>query len=96
MEAVTTILGGGLRVGVLLQGKKIRDDEKTLLQTGICRDNKLDALGFSLEPSPSQAPPPLCHEDCPFLLTSDTPQPLTRYFRCTMTCDCVTSLIVSI
>ncbi|XP_057472616.1 telomere repeat-binding protein 5-like isoform X2 [Actinidia eriantha] len=79
MEAVTTILGGGLRVGVLLQGKKIRDDEKTLLQTGICHDNKLDALGFSLEPSPSQAPPPLCHEDCPVLLTCGTPQPLTRY-----------------
>ncbi|GFS39167.1 TRF-like 2 [Actinidia rufa] len=78
MEAVTTILGGGLRIGVLLQGKKLRNDEKTLLQTGICHDNKLDALCFSLEPSLSQAPPPLCHEDCPFLLTSDTPQPLTR------------------
>ena len=48
MEAVTAILGDGLRVGVLLQGKKIRDDNKTLLQTGIYHDNKLDALGFSL------------------------------------------------
>ncbi|GFS28798.1 telomeric repeat binding protein 1 [Actinidia rufa] len=66
MEAVTTILGGGLRIGVLLQGKKLRNDEKSLLQTGICHDNKLDALCFSLEPSLSQAPPPLCHEDCPF------------------------------
>ncbi|KAL7173380.1 hypothetical protein ACSBR2_032781 [Camellia fascicularis] len=79
MEAVTAILGGGLRVGVLLQGKKIRDDYKTLLQTGISRDNKLDALGFSLEPNPLQAAPPLCHEDHAFLLACDTPQPLTRY-----------------
>ncbi|XP_057480798.1 telomere repeat-binding protein 5-like [Actinidia eriantha] len=79
MEAVKTILGDGLRVGVLLQGKKIRDDNKTLLQTGISHDNKLDTLGFSLEPSPSQASPPLCHEDHPLLLTCDAPQPLTRY-----------------
>lgn len=78
MEAVTKILGGGLRVGVLLQGKKIRDDNKTLLQTGISDDNKLDALGFSLEPSGSLAPPPLRDEDSPFPLTRDSPQPLTR------------------
>ncbi|KAG5566931.1 hypothetical protein RHGRI_002476 [Rhododendron griersonianum] len=79
MEAVTKILGGGLRVGVLLQGKKLRDDNETLLQTGISDDNKLDALGFSLEPSGSLAPPPLRHEDSPFPFTSDSPQPLTRY-----------------
>ncbi|KAF7142033.1 hypothetical protein RHSIM_Rhsim06G0146200 [Rhododendron simsii] len=78
MEAVTKILGGGLRVGVLLQGKKLRDDNKTLLQTGISDDNKLDALGFSLEPSGSLAPPPLHHEDSPSPLTCDSPQPLTR------------------
>ncbi|KAF5954208.1 hypothetical protein HYC85_007064 [Camellia sinensis] len=79
MDAVTAILGGGLRVGVLLQGKKIRDDNKTLLQTGISHNNKLDALGFSLEPNPLQAPQSLCHEDRPFLLACDTPQPLIRY-----------------
>uniref|UniRef100_A0A5B7AQG3 Putative telomere repeat-binding protein 5 n=1 Tax=Davidia involucrata TaxID=16924 RepID=A0A5B7AQG3_DAVIN len=79
MEAVTAILGGGLHVGVLLQGKKIRDDNKTLLQSGISHDNKLDALGFTLEPNPSQTPPPLCPEDRPFLLPCDTPQPLTRF-----------------
>ncbi|KAI8573899.1 hypothetical protein RHMOL_Rhmol01G0311500 [Rhododendron molle] len=79
MEAVTKILGGGLRVGVLLQGKKLRDDNKTPLQTGISDDTKLDALGFSLEPSSSLAPPPLHHEDSPFPLTCDSPQPLTRY-----------------
>ncbi|XAR60605.1 hypothetical protein NMG60_11034044 [Bertholletia excelsa] len=80
LEAVTTILGGGLRVGVLLQGKKIRDDNKTLLQTGISHDNKLDALGFSLEPNPSQAPAHLCDDNSPLLLTYNTPpQPLKRY-----------------
>ncbi|KAL2471268.1 Telomere repeat-binding protein 5 [Abeliophyllum distichum] len=79
MEAVTSILGGELRVGVLLQGKKIRDDNKTLLQTGISHDNKLDSLGFTLEPTPTQPPPSLCLEDCPFQLPCDTPQPLARY-----------------
>ncbi|XP_031254976.1 telomere repeat-binding protein 5-like [Pistacia vera] len=79
MEAVNAILGGGLRVGVLLQGKKVRDDNKTLLQTGISHDNQLDALGFSLEPNTSQTPPTLCSGDYPFMLSCDTPEPLTRY-----------------
>ncbi|KAG8663045.1 hypothetical protein MANES_01G172100v8 [Manihot esculenta] len=77
MEAVTTILGGGLRVGVLLQGKKIRDDHKTLQQTGICHNNQLDALGFSLEPNSSRAAPSFCPVDSPFLI--DTAQPVSRY-----------------
>lgn len=76
MEAVTTILGGGLRVGVLLQGKKIRDDHKTLQQTGICHNNQLDALGFSLEPNSSRAAPSFCPVDSPFLI--DTAQPVSR------------------
>lgn len=84
MEAVTAILSGGLRVGVLLQGKKIRDDSKTLLQTGICHDNKLDALVFSLEPNLSQAPPPVSPEERPYLLPCDGPKPLSRYSRCSI------------
>ncbi|XP_010256898.1 PREDICTED: telomere repeat-binding protein 5-like isoform X2 [Nelumbo nucifera] len=79
MEAVTAVLGGGLRVGVLLQGKKVRDDNKTLLQAGISNDNKLDALGFTLEPNPTNSPPPVCPEDPPFLLPCDAPQPINRY-----------------
>lgn len=78
MEAVNAILGGGLRVGVLLQGKKVRDDDKTLMQTGISHNNQSDALGFSLEPNPSQTPPSLCPEDSPLSLPCDTPQPLSR------------------
>lgn len=60
MEAVTAIFSGELHVGVMLQGKRIRDDNKTLLQTGICHDNKLDALGFTLEPNVQQVPRSLC------------------------------------
>lgn len=57
MEAVTAIMGGGLRVGVLLQGKKVRDDSKTLFQAGIYHDDKWDKLGFALEPTNSTAAP---------------------------------------
>ncbi|XP_051113522.1 telomere repeat-binding protein 2-like [Andrographis paniculata] len=78
-DAVTSVLGGGLRVGVHFQGKKIRDDAKTLLQTGICHDNKIDALGFTLEPSPPPAPMhlfPQAHHD---RILCENPQPLARY-----------------
>lgn len=81
MEAVTAILGGGLRVGVLLQGKKVRDDNKTLFQTGISHDNQLDSLGFALEPNPSQTPLVLGQEDSPCILPCDAPERLTRYSR---------------
>ncbi|GJY64675.1 telomere repeat-binding protein 5-like protein isoform X1 [Tanacetum coccineum] len=47
-DFVTAMLSGELQVGVMLQGKRIRDDNKTLLQTGICHDNILDALDFTL------------------------------------------------
>ncbi|CAI8592325.1 unnamed protein product [Vicia faba] len=60
MEAVTTLLRGGLRVGMILHGKKLRDDSKTLLQTGISHDNELDALGFTLESNASQSLPLIC------------------------------------
>ncbi|KAJ7947632.1 Telomere repeat-binding protein [Quillaja saponaria] len=79
MEAVTAILGGGLRVGVVLQGKKVRDDSKTLLQTGISQDNQLDALGFTLEPSSLKSVPPICAVDSTDVLPCDVLQPLTRY-----------------
>ncbi|XP_023905562.1 telomere repeat-binding protein 3 isoform X1 [Quercus suber] len=78
MEAVTSILGSGLDVGILLQGKKVRDDNRTLTQTGIsCKDN-LDSLGFMLEPNTVQTPPPMCSSDLPPLLSCDSSQLLTR------------------
>ncbi|EFH40893.1 ATTRP1 [Arabidopsis lyrata subsp. lyrata] len=61
MEAVSTLLSDGHRVGLMVHGKKVRDDNKTLHQTGISQDNThLDSLDFSLEPS----------SDMPQLLTS--------------------------
>ncbi|XP_038680220.1 telomere repeat-binding protein 4-like isoform X2 [Tripterygium wilfordii] len=63
MEAVSSILGDGLHVGVVLRGKKVRNDNRTLSQTGIsCKDN-LDSLDFTLEPKTVQAPPPVCAAD---------------------------------
>ncbi|EXB65252.1 Telomere repeat-binding protein 4 [Morus notabilis] len=78
MEAVTAILGGGLHVGVLFEGKKIRDDNRTLLQTGLSFKDNIDALGFTLEPNIMQAFPALCSEDQRPSLSCDTPEPLAR------------------
>lgn len=80
MEAVNAILGGGLRVGVLLRGKTIRDDNITLFQTGISQDNEMDMLGFTLEPNISQAPLQSFPDNRPCQLLHNDPQPLTRYF----------------
>lgn len=79
LETVSAVLGGGLRVGVLLQGKKIRDDNRTLTESGISHDDALTALGFSLEPNPPQATSAYKHEDYPTLLSRDTSQHLERY-----------------
>ncbi|KAK4353720.1 hypothetical protein RND71_025914 [Anisodus tanguticus] len=57
MEAVTAILESGLRVGVVLQGKKVRDDNRTLEQAGISQNGNLDNLGFTLEPQFTQVCP---------------------------------------
>ncbi|CAK9135959.1 unnamed protein product [Ilex paraguariensis] len=59
METVTAILGGELHVGVLLQGKKVREDNRTLLQTGISCSGNLDTLSFTLEPCISPTSPPV-------------------------------------
>ncbi|XP_047325721.1 telomere repeat-binding protein 2-like isoform X2 [Impatiens glandulifera] len=63
MEAVTSIIQDGLHVGVLLRGKKVRDDNRTLLQSGICDNSDLDALGFILEPQSAMEPPPVSPKD---------------------------------
>lgn len=80
MEAVTAILRGGIHVGVLLQGKKIRDDSKTLLQAGISHGDKLDKLGFILEPDNVTLSPPLLtnHEEPSPRLPCNATKPLTR------------------
>ncbi|KAF8081562.1 hypothetical protein N665_0879s0017 [Sinapis alba] len=64
MEAVSVLLSGGIRVGVLVHGKKVRDDKKTLSQTGISCEENLTNLGFTLEPTgSSKVHVPLCSED---------------------------------
>lgn len=78
MEAVTAILQEGLGVGVLLQGEKVKDDERTLLQSGISQNGNLDNLGFSLEPTSVLAPPPVSPEVRTLtLLPCETNQQLT-------------------
>ncbi|XP_039067412.1 telomere repeat-binding protein 4-like [Hibiscus syriacus] len=80
MEAATAILGGGIRVGVLLQGKKVRDDNRTLSQTCIACEDNLDSLGFTLEPGPAKAPPSVCSEEPPLPISCDiAPQQLTSF-----------------
>ena len=39
MKLVTNSIGGELDVGVLLQGKNVRDENQTLQQTGITFDS---------------------------------------------------------
>ncbi|EEF30803.1 DNA binding protein, putative [Ricinus communis] len=78
METMTAILGGGLRVGVVFHGKKVRDDNRTLLQTGITSKENLDSLGFTLEPSPGQALLAVCTEDPPVPLSCDISQLVSR------------------
>ncbi|XP_050912833.1 telomere repeat-binding protein 5 isoform X3 [Lathyrus oleraceus] len=76
MEAVTAILGDELHVGILLQGKKVRDDSKTLIQTGISQDDKRHRLGFMLEPRHNRMSS--SYNDDPCFLTTGSRQKLSR------------------
>uniref|UniRef100_A0ACD5WL83 Uncharacterized protein n=1 Tax=Avena sativa TaxID=4498 RepID=A0ACD5WL83_AVESA len=49
MDVVTSIIEGGLRVGVLLEGKNIQDDNRTLRQARISQGDNLDNIDFTLE-----------------------------------------------
>lgn len=74
MEAAMNLLGDGLRVCVLLQGKKLPDESDTLYQLGKSHGGKLDSVGFMLEPNQiptSQA----CSEDPLFVLSRAATQP---------------------
>ncbi|KAK8919012.1 Telomere repeat-binding protein 3 [Platanthera zijinensis] len=78
MEAVMAVLGDGLCVGILLQGKKVRDDSKTLRQAGISYEDKMDGLGFTLEPSPAGTPPSILNLKEPAFVLTD-PMPLNKF-----------------
>lgn len=78
-EAVTALLGGGIRIGVVVQGKKVRDDNNTLSQTGLsCREN-FGNLGFTLEPGLETLPVPLCSETPVFSMPTDSTKLSERY-----------------
>ncbi|KAK4489675.1 hypothetical protein RD792_005488, partial [Penstemon davidsonii] len=78
MEAVTAILGGGTRVGVVLQGEKVGDDNTTLQQAGISQSSTLDTLGFTLEPSFTHVSPSTTPKKLPLILPYDADKPLSR------------------
>ncbi|KAL8093456.1 telomere repeat-binding protein 4 isoform X2 [Apium graveolens] len=78
MEAVTAILEDGLHVGVVLQGKRVRDDNRTLQQIGISHNGDLDTLGFTLEPDFVHATAPISCKDPALLLPCEKHQELSR------------------
>ncbi|KAL8470505.1 hypothetical protein ACS0TY_033126 [Phlomoides rotata] len=78
MEAVTAILGSGIRVGVFLQGKKVRGDNRTLQQAGISQNNNLDSLSFALEPCFTHASPSKTTQKLPSVLPCEEDQEFPR------------------
>ncbi|KAG8390851.1 hypothetical protein BUALT_Bualt01G0126600 [Buddleja alternifolia] len=78
MEAVTAILGGGIRVGVVLQGKKVRDDNRSLQQAGISPSSNLETLGFTLEPSFTNVTPSMSTKKPPLILPCDADEQIPR------------------
>jgi len=79
MDVVTSIMEDGLRVGVLLQGKSIQDDSKTLHQAGICHGEKLNNIDFTLECDRQQDSPSgvIIQEEMDFA-SADIVEPLAR------------------
>ncbi|KAI3817765.1 hypothetical protein L1987_11563 [Smallanthus sonchifolius] len=75
MEAVKAVLHGTLHVGVVVQGKKVRDGNRTLQQSGISQNCNLETLGFTLESSLPEASPFLAREETPLC---NTKQRLSR------------------
>ncbi|XP_002985917.2 telomere repeat-binding protein 5 isoform X2 [Selaginella moellendorffii] len=65
MDAAMNLLGGGLRVCVLVQGRKVPDEAATLSEMGISHGGKSD-LGFMLEPT--SIPSASTEQDDPLLV----------------------------
>jgi hypothetical protein len=63
MDVAMSLLGGGLQVRVLMQGKKVPDEGAILLQMGISHTAKPESLDFMLEPSPLPSSPSTIPED---------------------------------
>jgi hypothetical protein len=96
MEAAMNLLGGGLRVRVLLQGKKVPDEGATLLQMGISRSAKPESLGFMLEPSPVPTSTSATAAEDPLLVLSHANNPpLPRYATECSCCVVFFNLVIS-
>lgn len=78
MEAVTAILQGGLHVGVVVHGKKVKDDNKTLQQMGISDNDDLGTLSFTLEAGSRIASQPPNGKEVPILLPRETRHHFSR------------------
>ncbi len=83
MDAAMNLLGGGLCVRVLMQGKKVPDEAATLSQMGISHIAKAESLSFMLEPSPVLMSPSGTSEDPLLVLSRVANHPSPRYaFHC--------------
>uniref|UniRef100_A0A7N0UUZ0 Uncharacterized protein n=1 Tax=Kalanchoe fedtschenkoi TaxID=63787 RepID=A0A7N0UUZ0_KALFE len=80
LEAISSVLRGGLHVEVIVRGKMIRDDSNTLMQSGISHNCNLDSLGFTLEPRSPQAPSPRSQNDHSVLPASNERKPSKSAF----------------
>lgn len=79
MDAVAALLGDGIRVGVVFQGKTVRDDRRTLQQAGISQCANPDNLGFVIEPSCANVSPSDTSKKTPVLSHCDADKPMPRY-----------------
>jgi len=75
------LLGGGLRVRILMHGKKVIDERATLLQSGISKNLKPESLGFMLEPSSIPTSPTSNFEDPLLVLSRPSNQTSPWYFN---------------
>lgn len=90
METVTSILRGGIRIGVVLQGKKVRDNNITLQQACISQSCNLNNLDFTLEPNYTRIPETRNPEMAPLVLPCDINQQLRRSPATPGTDSCIT------
>ncbi|CAN8236531.1 unnamed protein product [Cochlearia groenlandica] len=78
-EAVTALLGGGICIGVLLQGKKVRDDNNTLSHAGLSCVKNLDKFGFTLKPLPQKLIFPLFSQNSVVSMPTESTDFQERY-----------------
>ena len=53
MDATVRLLGGGLHIHVLHEGRHVSDESRKLLEMGIACNEDLNSLAFMLKPNQS-------------------------------------------